>query len=104
MAADAELGIAEIDPPLLSGYPLLQALVGIRLRSVGDSESRRHLTWLSDIVAAMGLISRRVVEGGSVDFAAGGPARLAACASTCAPPRPPCRKATPCPWPSSCTS
>ena len=70
MAADAELGIAEIDPPLLSGYPLLQALVGIRLRSVGDSESRRHLTWLSDIVAAMGLINRRVVEGGSVDFAA----------------------------------
>ncbi|WP_425987179.1 sensor histidine kinase [Brevundimonas sp. TWP2-3-2] len=70
MAADAELTIAEIDPPLPGGYPLLQALVGIRLRSVRDSESPRHLTWLSDIVAAMGLINRRVVEGGSVDFAA----------------------------------
>ncbi|WGM31006.1 sensor histidine kinase [Brevundimonas sp. NIBR11] len=70
MAADAEVRIAELERRLLGGYQLLQALVGIRLRSVQDPESRRHLTWLSDVVAAMGLINRRIVESGSVDFAA----------------------------------
>lgn len=48
---------------------LLQILVGIRLRSVSDPESRRHLTWLSDIAAAMALMARRVEPGGPVDFA-----------------------------------
>jgi len=70
MTADAEVRIAELERRLLGGYQLLQALVGIRLRSVQDPESRRHLTWLSDVVAAMGLINRRIVESGSVDFAA----------------------------------
>ena len=70
MTADAELRIAELERRVLGGYQLLQALVGIRLRSVQDPESRRHLTWLSDVVAAMGLINRRIVESGSVDFAA----------------------------------
>lgn len=70
MTADAEVRIAELERRLLGGYQLLQALVGIRLRSVQDPESRRHLTWLSDVVAAMGLINRRMVDNGSVDFAA----------------------------------
>ncbi|MGV3578396.1 sensor histidine kinase [Brevundimonas sp.] len=70
MTADAEQRIAELERRVLGGYQLLQALVGIRLRSVQDPESRRHLTWLSDVVAAMGLINRRIVESGSVDFAA----------------------------------
>lgn len=70
MTADAELRIADLERRVLGGYQLLQALVGIRLRSVQDPESRRHLTWLSDVVAAMGLINRRIVESGSVDFAA----------------------------------
>lgn len=70
MTADAEQRIAELERRVLGGYQLLQALVGIRLRSVQDPESRRHLTWLSDVVAAMGLINRRMVESGSVDFAA----------------------------------
>ncbi len=48
---------------------LLQILVGIRLRSVRDPESRRHLTWLSDIAAAMALMSRRAESRGPVDFA-----------------------------------
>lgn len=48
---------------------LLQILVGIRLRSVRDPESRRHLTWLSDIAAAMALMSRRADAGRPVDFA-----------------------------------
>lgn len=70
MTADAQLRIAELEKRLSGNYQLLQALVGIRLRSVGDPESRRHLTWLSDVVAAMGLINRRLVDHGSVDFAA----------------------------------
>lgn len=70
MTADAEIRIAELERRLVGGYQLLQALVGIRLRSVTDPESRRHLTWLSDVVAAMGLLTRRTVEGGPVDFAA----------------------------------
>ncbi len=70
MTADAELRIAELERRVLGGYQLLQALVGIRLRTVEDPESRRHLTWLSDVVAAMGLINRRIVDNGSVDFTA----------------------------------
>ena len=70
MTANAEERIAELERRVIGGYQLLQALVGIRLRTVQDPESRRHLTWLSDVVAAMGLINRRIVETGSVDFAA----------------------------------
>ena len=70
MTADAEERIAELERRVIGGYQLLQALVGIRMRSVQDPESRRHLTWLSDVVAAMGLINRRIVENGSIDFAA----------------------------------
>lgn len=67
---DPEIRIAELERRLNGGYRLLQALVGIRLRSVSDPESQRHLTWLSDVVAAMGLLSRRNLADGSVDFAA----------------------------------
>jgi two-component sensor histidine kinase len=70
MTASTEIRIAELERRLVGGYQLLQALVGIRLRSVTDPESRRHLTWLSDVVAAMGLLARRTVESGSVDFGA----------------------------------
>lgn len=70
MTADADLRIAELERRLIGGYELLQALVGIRLRSVADPESRRHLTWLSDVVAAMGLMTRRSSGGGPVDFSA----------------------------------
>lgn len=47
---------------------LLNVLIGIRLRGVDDPESRRHLTWLNDIVAALGLWSRRTVAGRFADF------------------------------------
>jgi len=53
---------------LLGGYALLQTLVAIRLRSVSDPESARHLTWLSDIVAALSLLGRRMGGVGPVDF------------------------------------
>lgn len=70
MTANAEVRIATLERRLTGSYSLLQALVGIRLRSVSDPESRRHLTWLSDVVAAMGLLNRRMTDEGPVDFAA----------------------------------
>ncbi|MDP3800946.1 sensor histidine kinase [Brevundimonas sp.] len=60
--------IVELQGQTPGGYRLLQILVGIRLRSVADPESVRHLTWLSDIAAAMELISRRMTGDGPVDF------------------------------------
>lgn len=69
MAAAAEEGIVEIQRQLLGGYQLLQTLVGIRLRTVTDPDSVRHLTWLSDVTAAVELISRRVTVEGPLDFA-----------------------------------
>ncbi len=69
MAAAAEHRIIELQRRLLGGYQLLQTLVGIRLRAVADPESVRHLTWLSDVTAAMELISRRMTADGPLDFA-----------------------------------
>ncbi|MGZ9100321.1 MAG: sensor histidine kinase [Brevundimonas sp.] len=69
MAATTGDPIVELKRQVLGGYKLLQTLVGIRLRSVTDPESIRHLTWVSDVTAAMELISRRMSDGGPVDFA-----------------------------------
>ncbi|NBW09362.1 MAG: sensor histidine kinase [Caulobacteraceae bacterium] len=70
MTANADVQIADLRRRLAGGYQLLQALVGIRLRRVTDPESRRHLTWLSDVTAAMTLMNRRIGDAGPVDFAA----------------------------------
>lgn len=51
-------------------HDLLQTLVGIRLRTVTDPESVRHLTWLSDVIAAVSLIQRRLPPDGSLNFTA----------------------------------
>jgi two-component sensor histidine kinase len=69
MAAAAGEGIVELQRQLLGGYQLLQTLIGIRLRTVTDPASVRHLTWLSDVTAAVELISRRVTVEGPLDFA-----------------------------------
>lgn len=68
MTGGTELRIAELEHRLDGGFHLLQILVGIRLRSVTDPESRRHLAWFSDIVAALGLLNRRLREGESAAF------------------------------------
>jgi two-component sensor histidine kinase len=68
MATAAEDRIVELQRRVLGGYQLLQTLVGIRLRAVTDPESIRHLTWLSDVTAAMELISRRMAADGPLDF------------------------------------
>ncbi len=67
--AAAEDRLVEVQRRLVGGYQLLQTLVGIRLRTVTDPESVRHLTWLSDVTAAMELISRRMAADGPLDFA-----------------------------------
>lgn len=46
---------------------LLNVLIGIRLRSVADPESRRHLVWLNDIVSALGLWNNRTAAGRDID-------------------------------------
>jgi two-component sensor histidine kinase len=70
MATATEHRLVELQRRLLGGYQLLQTLVGIRLRAVRDPQSARHLTWLSDVTAAIELISRRVTADGPLDFAA----------------------------------
>jgi len=68
MGASAHSGVEAAHQRLLGGYQLLQTLVAIRLRSVSDPEGVRHLTWLSDIVAALGLLARRAGGEGPIDF------------------------------------
>lgn len=68
MAATAGSEAANARERLKGGYQLLQTLVAIRLRSVTDPESVRHLTWLSDIIAALSLLNRRMADGAAVDF------------------------------------
>jgi two-component sensor histidine kinase len=70
MTAEADFHEAELQRRMAGNTQLLQAIIGIRLRSVADPESRRHLTWLSDIVAALGLLNRRSTRDGDVDFGA----------------------------------
>ena len=69
MGAAAEDQLVELQRRLRGGYQLLQTLVGIRLRAVADPESVRHLNWLSDVIAAMELISRRINADSPLDFA-----------------------------------
>ncbi len=66
---DQSLRIAELERRLSGSFQLLQALLGIRLRAVQDPESRRHLVWLSDVTAALGLLNRRMMTGDPTDFA-----------------------------------
>jgi two-component sensor histidine kinase len=69
MSSTPHTGSEDDASRLLGGYRLLQTLVAIRLRTVTDPASRRHLTWLSDIVAALSLLNRRMAADGPVDFA-----------------------------------
>lgn len=70
MSAFVDRPAASSERLLGDPHEFLQTLVGIRLRTVTDPESIRHLTWLSDVVAALALIQRRMPSEGPVDFAA----------------------------------
>lgn len=68
MSTDEGLRIAELRHRLGSNLQLLQTLVAARLRAVSDPESRRHLSWLADVIAALGLLNRRLDEDEPADF------------------------------------
>ncbi len=68
-AETAEL-LDELQHRPRAGYRLIQTLVGIRLRSVQDPESRRHLAWLSDVTAALDLLERRLAGEEASNFGA----------------------------------
>lgn len=70
MSAFADKPAAAVQRLSGDAQDLLQTLVGLRLRTVTDPESIRHLTWLSDVIAAIGLIQRRLVSEGRIDVAA----------------------------------
>jgi two-component sensor histidine kinase len=62
--------ISELRHRLANSFQLLQAVIRIRLRSAGDPESRRHLSWLLDVVTALGMLQQRVGLTGPTDFGA----------------------------------
>ena len=68
MAATVGPGDHSASRRLEGALKLLNVLIGIRLRTVDDPESRRHLVWLNDIVAALGLWNRRTETGRGIDL------------------------------------
>lgn len=45
----------------------LQTLIAVRLRTVGDPNCRRHLTWASDMAAAVSMMTERMAAGDTFD-------------------------------------
>jgi two-component sensor histidine kinase len=62
--------ISELRHRLANSFQLLQAVIRIRLRSAADPESRRHLSWLLDVVTALGMLQQRIGLVGPTDFGA----------------------------------
>lgn len=62
--------LSELRHRLANSFQLLQAVIHIRLRTASDPESRRHLSWLLDVVTALGMLQQRVSIVGPTDFGA----------------------------------
>lgn len=62
--------ISELRHRLANSFQLLQEVIRIRLRSAIDPESRRHLSWLLDVVTALGMLQQRIGLTGPTDFGA----------------------------------
>jgi two-component sensor histidine kinase len=62
--------IAELKHRLAGSFQLLQAVIHIRLKSASDPESRRHLSWLLDVVTALSMLQQRIGVGAPTDFGA----------------------------------
>jgi two-component sensor histidine kinase len=62
--------ISELRHRLANSFQLLQAVIRIRLRSAAEPESRRHLSWLLDVVTALGMLQQRIGLTGPTDFGA----------------------------------
>lgn|GEM_PF-550431 len=67
---DQDLLVSELRHRLANSFQLLQAVIRVRLRSADDPESRRHLAWLLDVVAALGMLQQRIGVSGPTDFGA----------------------------------
>ncbi|HEV7227952.1 ATP-binding protein [Brevundimonas sp.] len=67
----AELSLGGLDEQPPTGPDaccrFLQTLVAIRLTTVDDPECRRHLAWISDMAAAIGLMTERQAQGDPFD-------------------------------------
>lgn len=62
--------LTELRHRLANSFQLLQAVIHIRLRSAADPESRRHLSWLLDVVTALALLQQRLGPVAAADFGA----------------------------------
>lgn len=62
--------ISELRHRLANSFQLLQAVIHIRLRSAIDPDSRRHLSWLLDVVTALSMLQQRIGFTGPTDFGA----------------------------------
>jgi two-component sensor histidine kinase len=62
--------ISELRHRLANSFQLLQAVIQIRLRSAADPEARHHLSWLLDVVTALGMLQQRIGVVGPADFGA----------------------------------
>lgn len=62
--------ISELRHRLANSFQFLQAVIRIRLRSAADPESQRHLSWLLDVVTALGMLQQRIGVAGPTDFGA----------------------------------
>jgi two-component sensor histidine kinase len=65
---DQELLVTELRHRLANSFQLLQAVIRVRLRTAEDPESRRHMAWLLDVVAALGMLQQRIGVSGPTDF------------------------------------
>jgi len=62
--------ISELRHRLANSFQLLQAVIHIRLRTAVDPDSRRHLSWLLDVVTALSMLQQRIGFKGPTDFGA----------------------------------
>jgi two-component sensor histidine kinase len=70
IGVDQDLLVTELRHRLANSFQLLQAVIRVRLRSSRDPESQRHLAWLLDVVAALGMLQQRIGVSGPTDFGA----------------------------------
>ena len=60
---------AETRHKIANIFQLLSTLTRMRLQRAEDAESRRHLSWMLDMVAALGALQHRLNSPGGEDFA-----------------------------------
>jgi two-component sensor histidine kinase len=61
--------LAETRHKIANIFQLLSTLTRMRLQRADDADSRRHLSWMLDMVSAMGALQHRLHSPGAEDFA-----------------------------------